>query len=114
MPSGIEGYDSSYSASNNYTGRPAAAKGGVDSNNPPFVNTLGDKEAGKTDVVSDEVSPSDWDVLVGHSETVVGYEEEGSWSGTDLYLDTHNTWGSTRTVLVGDYWDTYMITTVEP
>ncbi|WP_152420062.1 hypothetical protein [Halorubrum distributum] len=114
MPSGIEGYDSSYSASNNYTGRPAAAKGGVDDNNPPFVNTLGDKEAGKKDVAPDGIQPPEWDVLVGHSETVVGYEEEGSWTGTDLYLDTHNTWGSTRTVLVGDYWDTYMITTVEP
>lgn len=116
MPSGIEGYDSTYSASNNFIGRPAAVKSGVNSNNPPFVNTL-DIETPKneTDVVSEEVSPSEeeWD-LVGHSETIVGYEEEGSWTGTDLYLDTHDTWGGTRTILVGDYWDTYMITTIEP
>ncbi|MDQ2051326.1 C39 family peptidase [Natronolimnohabitans sp. A-GB9] len=112
IPSGIEDYDSSYSASNNYIGRPSAAKGGVNNNNPPIVSTLGDKEDGKGDTA--DVSPDSWDSLVGHSETVVGYEEDSSILGTDLYLDTHNTWGGTRTLLVGDYWETYMITEIEP
>lgn len=110
IPSGIEGYDPGYDATNHYIGRPGAATGGVDDDEPPIVSTLGDKEAGKNGTPA----PEGWDLPVGHTETVVGYEEEDSWFGTDLYLDTHNTWGGTRTLLVGGYLDTYMITTVSP
>ncbi len=111
---GIEKYDgeNNYSAQNCYYGRPNAAKSGVNNNNPPIVSTLGDKESGKSS--TQDVKATGWDAPVGHTETITGYEEDNELIGTNLYLKTNTGWGNTRELLVGDYFDTYMITTISP
>ncbi|OIB59259.1 hypothetical protein [Natrialba sp. SSL1] len=106
IPSGITAH-SGMPAENHYIHRPTVATAAVDSDNPPLVSTMGDKEDGQ-----EGVQPHDWDEPIGHTETIVAYEEDSQIIGTNLYLDTHNTWGGTRTLEVGDYLDTYMITTV--
>jgi len=110
---GIDSYtgDSDYSGDNNYYNRPDAAKSGVDNNNPPLVSTLGDKESGRGQSIGKNKLEGK---LVGHTETIKGYDEENKWIGTDLYLKTNTGWGNSRELKVGGYLDTYMITNITP
>ncbi|AFO59227.1 MULTISPECIES: C39 family peptidase [unclassified Natrinema] len=118
IPDGIESHDSSYAAHNTYHGRRSEIMDEIDSGRPCIVSYWGDK-ASTVSAESGNVDLPDWvPELVGHSETVVGYEQDDNswWDPTEpsLHVTTHDTYGDVNELTFTSTSVSFFITSIAP
>ncbi|WP_222914435.1 C39 family peptidase [Natrinema sp. SYSU A 869] len=113
--SGIEDYDSSYSASNTVWGRRSKIKNQIDSGNPCVLSHWFNSSLDKSDIDGVEDLK---DIAVGHSETAYEYEEDDNpwYDPTEpaLYVTTHDTYGSVNEISLKSTTVMFLVQSIEP
>lgn len=115
--SGIEAYDSSYSSGYELWGRRDEIKNEIDAGRPTIVGYFGDKSPSSVSTSSDVQPTGLRDKMVGHAETVYGYEEgDNAWyNPTDptLYVSTYDTYGNENELSFGTWDQSFVVLEIE-